>query len=875
MRQMSAPPAGSMRRCAAAIALTLGAVTALTAAAGASPAAKVVPSRISVVPVPGDNYAPAGTDLTFRGVSPSALAGLSVVGSKSGRHPGTLRAVQGGSVFAPEQSFLPGERVTVHAPLLDVTGSPGAPYTFATAGSVSRSAAAAALAAAARTDEATGSRPHGNDPLPGCPAPTYYSEPQLHAQGLCMNLGVTTSGTESGTYLFLTPGSVPGAGIYQDNGQLVWWQSTPVAGDREDNNSVVQYGGQPYMAIWAGTSTTYGQGTVTLYNEHYQLVGQINPSGFPPGTIDLHEFRITPAGDALFGIYEPVPMPGNPSVTVLQYVVQEVSLINGPQGIQTGSLLYEWDSLTDVPTTQSQEPAPSSGYFDYFHGNAISPDGSNLIVSSRNTWGLYELDATTGDPDYGHVIWQVGAKGDAQLSGEPWCYQHDVTRLVAADTYSLFDDGGTGPGCQPGSTEHPARGLVITVNPSTTPASVSLSTSYTHNPPIETFATGSTQILPNGDMLVSWGVWPEVTEYSPTGAVKMDLSMTTASYRGLRFAWQGEPLTPPSIAATGVAGKPFVYASWNGSTEVTQWQVLAGAGPSSLSPLGAPVPKTGFETAIPLADGYPYVAVEALGATGAVLSTSATVPMTGYLTLTSAGAVTASGASADPGSPAPAALNAPAVAIAPTADGGGTWFAAGDGGVFAEGDAHFHGSLAGQHINAPVVGMAATPDGGGYWLVGADGGVFSFGDAHFHGSLGGFHLNAPIVGMAATPDGGGYWLVGADGGVFAFGDAAFHGSLAGHHLNAPVVGIAMASGGAGYWLVGADGGVFALGRAAYEGSAAGAVPSGSRVVGIASSSDGLGYWLLTNGGPVIALGDAVPFAPSGTGTFVGIAAAKA
>ena len=106
----------------------------------------------------------------------------------------------------------------------------------------------------------------------------------------------------------------------------------------------------------------------------------------------------------------------------------------------------------------------------------------------------------------------------------------------------------------------------------------------------------------------------------------------------------------------------------------------------------------------------------------------------------------------------------------------------------------------------PVVGMAATADGGGYWLAATDGGVFSFGDAQFHGSMGGQHLNAPIVGIAATPDGGGYWLVASDGGVFSFGDAGYFGSMGGLPLNRPVVGIAATADGHGYWEVASDGG---------------------------------------------------------------------
>ena len=64
-----------------------------------------------------------------------------------------------------------------------------------------------------------------------------------------------------------------------------------------------------------------------------------------------------------------------------------------------------------------------------------------------------------------------------------------------------------------------------------------------------------------------------------------------------------------------------------------------------------------------------------------------------------------------------------------------------------------------------------TADFGGYWLAAADGGVFSFGDAGFHGSAGDIALNQPIVGMAASPTRRGYWMVAADGGIFSFGDA--------------------------------------------------------------------------------------------------------
>ena len=79
------------------------------------------------------------------------------------------------------------------------------------------------------------------------------------------------------------------------------------------------------------------------------------------------------------------------------------------------------------------------------------------------------------------------------------------------------------------------------------------------------------------------------------------------------------------------------------------------------------------------------------------------------------------------------------------------------------------------HLQRPIVGITPTADRGGYWLVASDGGIFAFGDAGFHGSIPGaglnpagsglpHSLNAPIVGMVPVLDGGGYFMVSSDGG---------------------------------------------------------------------------------------------------------------
>jgi hypothetical protein len=57
--------------------------------------------------------------------------------------------------------------------------------------------------------------------------------------------------------------------------------------------------------------------------------------------------------------------------------------------------------------------------------------------------------------------------------------------------------------------------------------------------------------------------------------------------------------------------------------------------------------------------------------------------------------------------------------------------------------------MGGRHLNAPIVGIAASADDGGYWLVATDGGVFAF-SAAFSGSAGDLRLVAQVVGASAT-----------------------------------------------------------------------------------------------------------------------------
>jgi len=243
------------------------------------------------------------------------------------------------------------------------------------------------------------------------------------------------------------------------------------------------------------------------------------------------------------------------------------------------------------------------------------------------------------------------------------------------------------------------------------------------------------------------------------------------------------------------------------------------------------------------------------------------LPQHGYWLVGGDGGIFSFGGAQFYGSTGSLHLQRPVVGITPTSNRAGYWLVASDGGIFSFGDAGFYGSLPGlgfapagtpgngKRLNAPVVGMVPSADGGGYFLVAADGGVFAFGDARFEGScpaIGGCAGSAVAVVPDAT--GNGYWLVTDTGHVYSFGDARYYGEPG------PVGTVTSAvrtPDGGGYWILLGNGTVDAYGDANDYGS----LPSGAAVslnpaMTLLATADGGGYWVATASGEVFAFGDA-------------------
>jgi len=596
------------------LALFLG-FAALTATAGAHSAPTCVPTSIdnsalqaggvTLSPLPGSRDASPGTQISFLGVPVRDLTVQSVVGSRSGAHPGRLAAYsQGdGASFLPAQPFAEGERVTVRAkarvagswrPISDV---------FAVA-----------------HDDQISSTPEAIHPGTAAQEQRFHSRPDLRPPTVTVT---ASSPAVAPGEIFVAPYTGPGqAGpmILEPSGGLVWFKPLPRYTSATDLR-VQSYQGQPALTWWQGDISIHGFGTGedVIYSSAYtQLATVRGGNGHRP---DLHDFVLTPAGTALVTSYFPVMCDvsaygGAADGGITDGVMQEID-------VRTGLVMYEWTSLDHVPVSDSyNSPVHSSTRFpyDFFHINSINLDrDGSLMISARNTWTVYDLNPATGQ-----ITWQLGGKHSSfkGAASTRTAYQHDPRELPDG-TISIFDNGSS-------PTVHPqSRAIVLSLSPQT--GTATLVSQLTHTPALVSESQGNAQLLANGDWFVGWGQEPFFSELSPGGQQLFDAHFPphTQSYRSLRLPWAGAPEHRPALSfTTGGAGAGTAYASWNGATSVASWRLLAGGSASTRSLRTIlTAPRSGFETALSVPGGAigPYLAVQALDATGRVLATSAAV----------------------------------------------------------------------------------------------------------------------------------------------------------------------------------------------------------------------------------------------------------
>lgn len=420
-------------------------------------------------------------------------------------------------------------------------------------------------------------------------------------------------GTAPG-YVFLAaiPGpSQRGPMIVDDQGRLVWFKRLP-GGMVPADLRVQTYRGRPVLTWWQGSFKPggHGCGVGVIADTSYRTIATVRPRTQGRYCPDLHEFRLTPRGSALMVFYRRARVAGR---TVLDGIFEDVD-------VASGRVLLRWSAAHHVSLFDSHVPAfkNRSRPWDFFHINSVDVDANgDYLVSSRHTWTIYKVSGRDGN-----VIWRLGGKrssfaipGNARFG-----WQHDA-RFGPGGTVTLFDNaaGTSGPLVRRSSTA-----LVLRVDEAT--RKVSVLTSLRHPSRLLARSQGNLQPLPNGNYFVGWGQSARASEFAPDGRLLFDLQISPdwGSYRAYRFPWAARPAEAPRIAAARSRGRVVVYMSWNGSTELRGWRVIAGNSTRSMHQVARGA-STGFQTALRVPAGSRLYATQALDASGGVLRVSAAV----------------------------------------------------------------------------------------------------------------------------------------------------------------------------------------------------------------------------------------------------------
>ena len=632
---------------------------------GAGPATAVPhPTAATVVgavaiPAPGSVSAKPSTDITLRNLRVGTAATLTVVGSVSGDHSGTVRSHPDGRglTWRPTVGFRAGEVVTVTSSVaVRLPADAKTPRTSGTAAATTTADAwsftvgTPAVHPGITSDGSVVGTPGavaGKASTPGLGraqvlAAAPVTRPDLRAPSV--TIGQAAAGTAPGL-LFATPqgaaNSDAGVMVYDETGRLVYFR--PVTDLIAGNADVQTYQGRQVLTWFEGTAP-FGAGSYRgewiAVDSTYTEVARIRMgNGYQA---DIHDLQITPQGTALMLAYNPlrcdnVTITGcTTGATVLDGVIQEVD-------IATGLVLFEWHGLDHFSLGDSYLATTSPQLVDYMHMNSLDLDtDGNILFSARHTSALTKVDRTTGD-----IVWILGGKRNQfDDVGDPSApdlrgpdFPHDF-RPRGSNSYSYFDNGVRRNAADATST---SRAAFLTLD---LVASTATYTTFLRHQPASVFGPtqGKVQPLPSGHNLVAWGGLGLVDEFDATGAQIFSAQLVqTGTYRQVRHPWQGAPTTQPTLGvAARSAGGVTAAASWNGDTRTTAWQLMTGATPTSLTP-STTISTTGFETTLTVPPGSRYVAVRALDSAGVPLPNGQSPTIAGTTTFAESNALSVGG----------------------------------------------------------------------------------------------------------------------------------------------------------------------------------------------------------------------------------------
>ena len=251
------------------------------------------------------------------------------------------------------------------------------------------------------------------------------------------------------------------------------------------------------------------------------------------GNTDYHDIRVLENGnyilqayDSLYVNMEELVSGGHPSALIIGVLrIQEFT--------QNNELIFDWFALDHLDISEYTNLNLSNQQITFMHGNSIEVDNyGNLILSNRRSSEIIKIDRSTGE-----IIWIIGGPlNEFEISGDEFngfSRQHDARRLENGNIL-IFDNG---------NNHSPPTSRVIEYEINETDKTLNLVWEYRNPYGQESLSMGSSQRLPNGNTLISWGnIWGlaggKIMEITPNYQIALEIQFDSQmSYKARKDNW--------------------------------------------------------------------------------------------------------------------------------------------------------------------------------------------------------------------------------------------------------------------------------------------------------------------------------------------------
>ena len=369
------------------------------------------------------------------------------------------------------------------------------------------------------------------------------------------------------TSMYLIIANNAGEVLYYENGPSVYY------------GPEVQSDGDLYYA----TGGIMSDETVfTVLDENYARIDSFMVVGYET---DCHGISVAENNnvlllgvDARYIDMSQIVPGGNPNALVLGLLIQEQDRNHMP--------VFQWSSFDHFEITDACAYVNLTGSFvDYVHCNSIDEDqDGGILVSCHAMTECTKIDRSTGE-----LVWRFGGylseNPSFTILSDPlggFSSQHDF-RHVEGNLYSVFDNGAH-------HSPQISRACIYEIDTQNLTADLVFNYQVSG---LYGSHMGSTQVLPNGNVMVGWGdvtgyqTRPDITEISPSGTQvfrgRMN-QLALESYRAYRFDWEGQALVPYLVALL-LPAQHCVQLTYNvfGSEEYSSYDIYQGTSPGNLS----------------------------------------------------------------------------------------------------------------------------------------------------------------------------------------------------------------------------------------------------------------------------------------------------